>query len=378
MNLQITISQHENTFRLVINGIQHTYPNDKEGKRQAILDGLNAIETVDVGEDTYLPSNEALQVVAAVLYPDGIQTDTAYERVCEVAEKACAHMGYGPEVELGPPAVPFSQRGSYRKRYPPVDEQVIQDELERVGTGSTYPRQEVACTVLWNKAGLAVYGRHWSGLTSAQQEMVQRQVDEIVEQAGWTRDDSSTAVRYIKPLPIDEDHARSRLSQFMGQQNGRPVSVSNVIYQIQVGAYGRGFYVDDLAPTLERVQRLPVGCEREPHDRRDRHLHEFRLGPACSGLPQEHAVERLRDREQSPVRREGKILDRHVCDRRPQHEHGRSSRFRQLLRRRVVAVDARPDPTGPRLAKLDARGRAPVPAVRAGKLKVIGPRLHKV
>jgi hypothetical protein len=134
-----------------------------------------------------------------------------------------------------------------------VDEQLIRDELERVGTGSTYPRQEVACTVLWNKAGLAVYGRHWSGLTAAEQEMVQAQVDEIVEQAGWARDDSSTTGRYIKPLPIDEAHARSRLTQFLGQQNGRPVSVSNVIYQVQVGAYGRGFYANDLDPALEGI-----------------------------------------------------------------------------------------------------------------------------
>ncbi len=53
------------TFTLSINGEQHTCSNDKEGKRQAILDGLNAIETVTVGQDVYLPSNESLQVVAA-------------------------------------------------------------------------------------------------------------------------------------------------------------------------------------------------------------------------------------------------------------------------------------------------------------------------
>lgn len=49
------------------------YTNDKEGKRQALLDGLNAIETLTVGEDVYLPSNESLQVGAAVLYPDRIR-----------------------------------------------------------------------------------------------------------------------------------------------------------------------------------------------------------------------------------------------------------------------------------------------------------------
>lgn len=102
-----TRSTDGKTFTLSINGEQHTYTNDKEGKRQAILDGLNTIETVAVGQDVYLPSNEALQVVAAILYPDGIQTEAAYQTVCDVTEEACAHLGYGSEVELGPPAVPF-------------------------------------------------------------------------------------------------------------------------------------------------------------------------------------------------------------------------------------------------------------------------------
>lgn len=116
-----------NTFMLSLNGKTQTYTNDKEGKRQAILDGLNAIETMTVGGDVYLPSNESLQVVAAVLYPDGIQTEAAYQTVCQVTEKACAHLGYGGEVELGPPAVPFARRGAYRRQYPPVDAHLVRD-----------------------------------------------------------------------------------------------------------------------------------------------------------------------------------------------------------------------------------------------------------
>ena len=58
-------SSQGNTFTLSIDGEQHTYTNDKEGKRQAILDGLAAIETVDVGQDVYLPSNAALQAAKA-------------------------------------------------------------------------------------------------------------------------------------------------------------------------------------------------------------------------------------------------------------------------------------------------------------------------
>lgn len=241
------------TFTLSLNGEPRTYTNDKEGKRQAILDGLNAIETMAVGEDVYLPSNESLQVVAAVLYPDGIQTEVAYQTVCQVTEKACAHLGYGGEVELGPPAVPFARRGAYRRQYPPVDAQTVLDELALAGTGSSFPRQEIACTILWNKAGLAVYGRHWSKLTSAEQSLIQTQVDAIAEQAGWEKDNSTATGSYTKPLPVDEATARSRLDDLLRRENGRPVLVSSVIYQAQLGAYGRGFYSNELSSVLQTI-----------------------------------------------------------------------------------------------------------------------------
>jgi len=241
------------TFTLSLNGKSQTYTNDKEGKRQAILDGLKAIETMTVGEDVYLPSNESLQVVAAVLYPDGIQTEAAYQTVCQVTEKACAHLGYGGEVELGPPAVPFARRGAYRRQYPPVDAQLVRDELALAGTGSSFPRQEIACTILWNKAGLAVYGRHWSKLTAAEQSLIQTQVDAIAAQAGWEKDNATATGSYTKPLPVDEATARSRMNDLLRRENGRPVSASSVIYQAQLGAYGRGFYTNELTPSLQAV-----------------------------------------------------------------------------------------------------------------------------
>ena len=130
-----------NTFALSLNGKSQTYTNDKEGKRQAILDGLSAIETMTVGKDVYLPSSESLQLVAAVLYPDGIQTEAAYRTVCQVTDKACAHLGYGAEVELGPPDVPFARRGPYRRREPAIDGQLVLDELALAGHSRSRPVQ---------------------------------------------------------------------------------------------------------------------------------------------------------------------------------------------------------------------------------------------
>jgi hypothetical protein len=50
MTLPLMSSQDDDSFVLSINGKQQTYTNDKAGKRQAILDGLNAIETITSGK----------------------------------------------------------------------------------------------------------------------------------------------------------------------------------------------------------------------------------------------------------------------------------------------------------------------------------------
>ncbi|MCB0005232.1 MAG: hypothetical protein KDE04_02225, partial [Anaerolineales bacterium] len=239
-------------FTLSIDGEQHTYSNDKEGKRQAILDGLAAIETIDVGQDVYLPSNAALQAVATVLYPDGIQTEEAYQLVCQVTEKACAHAGYGAEVELGPPHVPFTARGAYRKRYPPVDPQLVLEELELAGTSSYHPRREANRRSLWNKVAWEIYGKPLSGLTEVQQTQIQAQVDVIADGAGWHRDDDGADV-YTMALSVDADSARQRLAGYLQDAGGRPVPVRAILTQAQSGAYGRAFYHDELTPELATI-----------------------------------------------------------------------------------------------------------------------------
>ena len=146
-------------FTLTINGQPHTYPNNKAGKRQAILDGLNAIEPLAVDGDGFLSSHTALQIVATVLYPSGIQSKAAYETVCSVTERACAYIGYGDAITLEPPTVPFAQRGQYRRRYPPVDPQLITNELARTPRSYQRPRYELPCQALWNIAATAVFNR---------------------------------------------------------------------------------------------------------------------------------------------------------------------------------------------------------------------------
>ena len=240
-----------NTFALSLNGKSQTYTNDKEGKRQAILDGLSAIETMTVGKDVYLPSSESLQLVAAVLYPDGIQTEAAYRTVCQVTDKACAHLGYGAEVELGPPDVPFARRGPYRRREPAIDGQLVLAELALAGTSSSQPRREATCALIWHKVGQASYGRPWQQLTPAQQQRVRSQVDALAAHAGWQR--AAEIDKYTRPLDIDEAAARRRLAAYLAREEGRPLPAGSLIYQLQMGAYGRGFYSNELAPALQAL-----------------------------------------------------------------------------------------------------------------------------
>lgn len=262
-----TLSQIENQLILTTNHQTKQYPNDKMGKRAAILDGLQAVPTVTAGESCYLPSEAALQLVAGAMYPAGIQTEEAYQQVCRVTDNALAHIGYGEEVTLGPPTVPFSARGSYRQKLPPLPAQLVLAELEHARISTTQPRRELACTIPWNRAGQELYQRHWSQFSTNQQEQIRRQVDEIANQAGWDRESGQKECRYILPLPVDAAGARERLLYFLDRAEGAPLSHSELVYQLQIGAYGRSFYSDELPDALHALIRelLPThGYVSEP------------------------------------------------------------------------------------------------------------------
>jgi hypothetical protein len=268
------------TFTLSIGGQQHSYTNDKEGKRQAILDGLNAIETVQVGQAVYLSSNEALQVVAAVLYLAGVQEATQYQTVSQVTEKACAHIGYVPEVELGPPAVPFSRRGAYRKQYPPVDSQWLLAELEQASTSSYTPRQELNGRTIWNKAAWEIYNQSWPTLSAEQQAQIQMQVEAIAMEAGWQVERVDQEAIYFRPLPVDVAEAKRRLAQYLSGCHGQPVPCQAVLNQAQWGAYNRTYYQETLSPALAvAVREILEAASYEPEPIED----EYRPRPVVIG-----------------------------------------------------------------------------------------------
>ena len=274
MNDPVTVSSDSKTFTLSLNGELRTYTADKEGKRQAILDGLEALETVRAGNDLYLPADAVLQLVANVLYPGGIQTEEQYQTVCRTTEKACTFAGWGSEEQLGPPHVPFSQRGAYRRRESVVDQPVVLEALEDAGVSSYAPQQQVNCRIVWNKIAWAAYDRPLNNLSEQQQERLRLQADAIAEAAKWRIETEPGGVHYVRPLTPNLERARQVLVECLASYNGHPVRVDTVQAHIERGAYGRAFYTDELDPVLagllsrvvaaEGYEPEPVGREYRP------------------------------------------------------------------------------------------------------------------
>jgi hypothetical protein len=241
------------TFTVALNGQEKSYTSDKAGKRQAILDGLQAIPPVTAGNDTYLPSNQALQIVAAVMYPTGIQTEEAYEKVSQATEKACALLGYGEEVQLGPPHVPFTARGAYRKRHPQVDRQELLAEMANAPCSHHAPRQEISGRILWNTLAWSLYNRSLSALTPAQQQQIRDQVNAHAAEGGWQMEVTAADTVYSRPLAPDLPAARRLVEEFLVEARGEPVSEYALTAEAQRGAYGRVFYSEALSGELEAL-----------------------------------------------------------------------------------------------------------------------------
>lgn len=262
-------SAADNTFTLVINGQECTYPNNKEGKRQAIVDGLHRIQPIQVGDKRYLPSNPALEVVGVVMYPEGVPSEAAFKALVDVTEKACAHIGYGQEVELVPPQVPFTAWGQYRPQFAPIRRELIEAELAQVGLSYHSPCYEVMATVIWNRVAQERHQQSLSQLGNAQRETIASQVDALVVQFGWQIESRQDEVWYVRPAVPDLVQARQQGAEYLDRMGGLACALYPVQEQLLLGAYKRRYYDMALPPLLQEVLDallLAYGYEISPDD----------------------------------------------------------------------------------------------------------------
>jgi len=227
-----------------------TYSNDKDGKRQAILDGLRAIDCIIANEARYLPHDAAMQVVAAIMQPDGIPTKEAYQIVCDVTARACAYLGYGDEIALAPPQVSFAQRGSYRKQYPSVTEASVRAVLATASISREQPQKEMMAETMWNQLAWELYNCSLAAIGEAERTLIQEQTDSIIELIQWQKRMRGRTAYYIQFLVPEMEDVQGAVTAEIGEAEGMPISYLLLTRRVNIAAYGRHFYKAELAPAV--------------------------------------------------------------------------------------------------------------------------------
>lgn len=215
-----------------------------------LLEKVEALPTIAARDTTWLSADDALQVVAQHLYPDGITTEEQFQEVQQAVAAATAELGYGPAETLNPPAVPFDRRGRY---HPKIELQThvlaAVDQLARPGHGLP-ERRVLMQSLLHNVAKRLGHGR-FHDLDNTHRRALTQQVQTILQARGWR----ITADQKIltKPIPPDEDAARAAVVKHL-QQNTGSVFIPRLLRHLSRAAYDGRYY--DLNPVPASLQAL--------------------------------------------------------------------------------------------------------------------------
>jgi hypothetical protein len=198
-------------------------PDEQHATGAAILAALQEMEPIVIDAKRYLFLTDALDTVAAILYPDDIQSAEEAERVEAVTRHACALAGYAEETRLGPPQVPFAARGTYLKQLPELTDAVVERVVQDVAARWTHPltvpkialrRQHVLtelASVAWRLSAGQLQSHHLRVLGS--------RADAVAVRLGWQmvedlRDDywpSRQGAAYVRTLTPNLDQLREAL-----------------------------------------------------------------------------------------------------------------------------------------------------------------------
>ena len=145
----------------------------------------------------------------------------------------------------------FNKRGVYRKKYPPLDAQLVIAALNDANVSRDSPQKRIAARNVWNQVAWEIYNRSLNALSPVEQKQVETQVDTIARSAGWQIETVHATIYYVQPLLPDIEKARQAMTAVISEAEGAPIYRSRLLLHAQTGAYGQQFYEQEIAPELE-------------------------------------------------------------------------------------------------------------------------------
>jgi hypothetical protein len=204
---------------------------------------ISQLELLMAGEDRYLSADNALEAAAAILLGvQGIQTEADYLDVQEALDRVCAICGFGSEVELNPPTVPFHKRGRYRQKIE-IDPKLIPSAVQFLLSGHTTwmgtPYHYIGLTKVIDQIAQDIFGKERYRLHAGELKFLNLAISTTMEAHGWEtvsgKSEDGTG-RYLSDIELflkkgmEPDHEAFKLflSSFLRNQSGARVPKSGV------------------------------------------------------------------------------------------------------------------------------------------------------
>ncbi|MGH2395115.1 MAG: hypothetical protein ACRDGH_16765, partial [Candidatus Limnocylindria bacterium] len=198
-----------------------------------------------------------------------------------VTEKAFIHIGYGEEVKLGPPHVPFPARGQYRKRLPAADPDAIRQILAETSPAVlTTPAAAVSQASVFNRVARRCWEKNFNQLTPEHQRFIKQHCDQVAAEAGWQIHDEGLNDRrwagrlpaYVRPMQPNYDGMARALAEYL--YSGRPAPAQSVRLAGLAAAFDHSVTHDpESLIAAEKWAAILEDCGYETEPREDGSFH---------------------------------------------------------------------------------------------------------
>lgn len=145
---------------------------------------LASLPPLQVGEDSYLKLEDALNATEPILYPSGLQTEEEYRRLIAISKAGCKAIGYSDEeVTLLPPVVSFRQRGVYTGKMPAITNEAIAALILKLAESDysfiSSPYIAITRKMLIGDLAHEYLQKTWRELTSMERRHLGERCDEV-------------------------------------------------------------------------------------------------------------------------------------------------------------------------------------------------------